>query len=220
MNYLWRDIDYHVILRQGWGGGIGHCEINIVAKRINPPDQQQIIIKHAYEKMLFKTFSFGPQIRTFTNRNDFLQNKTYSGSFWCHSGSFRSIPVSFRFIPVHSGVIPVSFRFIPVHSGVIPVHSGPFRCHSGPFRCHSGSFRSIPPHSGSFRSVSVFSNAPKLNMIWKIMQIEEVVICQSRRLEADNTLRDLHIFFIRNNRRMECPLMTSGSSTYDDKIIL
>ena len=123
----------------------------------------------------------------------------HSGPFRCHSGSFRSIPVSFRFIPVHSGVIPV---------------------HSGPFRCHSGSFQSIPPHSGSFRSVSVFSNAPKLNMIWKIMQIEEVVICQSRRLEADNTLRDLHIFFIRNNRRMECSLMTSGSSTYDEKIIL
>ena len=134
MNYLWRDINYHVILRQEWGGGIGDCEINIVAKRINLPDQQQIIIKHAYEKMLFKTFSFGTQIRTFTNLNDFLQNKTYSGSFRCHSGSLR-------FIPVHSGSfrsIPVSFRFIPVHSGVIPVHSGPFRLipvHSAPFRC-------------------------------------------------------------------------------------
>ena len=58
MNYLWRGINYHVILRQGWGGGIGDCEINIVAKRINPPDQQQTIIKHAYEKMLLKTFSF------------------------------------------------------------------------------------------------------------------------------------------------------------------
>ena len=54
----------------GWGGGIGDCEINIVAKRINPPYQQQIIIKHAYEKMLLKTFSFGTQIRTFTNSND------------------------------------------------------------------------------------------------------------------------------------------------------
>ena len=86
MNYLWRDINYHVILRQGWGGGIGDCEINIVAKRINPPDQQQIIIKHAYEKMLLKTFSFGTQIRTFTNSNDFLQKKL--------------IPVSFQFIPV------------------------------------------------------------------------------------------------------------------------
>ena len=141
MNYLWRDINYHVILRQGWGGGIGDCEINIVAKRINPPDKQQIIIKHEYEKMLFKTFSFGTQIRTFTNRNDFLQNKTYSGV----------IPVSFRFIPVHSGVIPVHsgpFRSIPVHSGVIPVHSGPFRCHSGVIPVHSASFRFIPLRFG------------------------------------------------------------------------
>ena len=120
MNYLWRDINYHVILRQGWGGGIGDCEINIVAKRINPPDQQQIIIKHAYEKMLLKTFSFGTQIRTFTNSNDFLQKKlipVHSGVIPVHSGSFRSIPVSFRFIPVHSG---------PFH--LIPVHSAPFRC--------------------------------------------------------------------------------------------
>ena len=70
----------------GWGGGIDDCEINIVAKRINPPDHQQIIIKHAYEKMLLKTFSFGTQIKTFTNSNDFLQKKL--------------IPVSFRFIPV------------------------------------------------------------------------------------------------------------------------
>ena len=128
MNYLWRDINYHVILRQGWGGGIGDCEINIVAKRINPPDQQQIIIKHAYEKMLFKTFSFGTQIRTFTNRNDFF--------------FFFFL---FRFIPV-------SFRFIPVHSGVIPVHSGPFRCHSGSFRSippHSSSFRSVSVFSNA-----------------------------------------------------------------------
>ena len=108
--------------------------------------------------MLLKTFSFGTQIRTFTNSNDFLQKKlipvhsgvipvhsgvipVHSGPFRCHSGPFRSIPVSFRFIPVHSGVIPVhsgpfwsiplSFRFIPVHSGpfhLIPVHSAPFRC--------------------------------------------------------------------------------------------
>ena len=110
MNNLWRDINYHVILRQGWGGGIGDCEINIVAKRINPPDQQQIIIKHAYEKMLLKTFSFGTQIRPFTTSNDFLQKNL-----------FRFISVSFRFIPVHSGVIPVhstSFRFIPLRFGV------------------------------------------------------------------------------------------------------
>ena len=93
MNYLWRDINYHVILRQGWGGGIGDCEKNIVAKRINPPDQQQIIIKRAYEKMLLKTFSFGTQIRTFTNSNDFLQQDL-----------FRFIPVSFRFIPLRFGV--------------------------------------------------------------------------------------------------------------------
>ena len=84
--------------------------------------------------MLLKTFSFGTQIRTFTNSNDFLQKKL--------------IPVSLRFIPVHSGVIPVdsgpfrsipmSFWFIPVHSVVIPVHSGPFHLipvHSAPFRC-------------------------------------------------------------------------------------
>ena len=83
------------------GGGIGNCEINIVAKRINPPDQQQIIIKHAYEKMLLKTFSFGTQIRTFTNSNDFLQ-KTYSGSFRCHSGSFRCHSTSFRSVSVFS----------------------------------------------------------------------------------------------------------------------
>ena len=60
--------------------------------------------------MFLKTFSFGTQIRTFTSSNDFLQNKTYSGSFRCHSSSFR-----LGFIPVHSGVIPVhstSFRFI------------------------------------------------------------------------------------------------------------
>ena len=142
MNYLCRDINYHVILRQGWGGGIGDCERKIVAKRINPPDQQQIIIKHAYEKMLLKTFSFGTQISAFTNSNDFLQKKL---------------------IPVHSGVIPVSFRLIPVHSGVVPVHSGTFRSipesfrfipfHSGPFRCHSGSSRSIPVQSTSFRFI-------------------------------------------------------------------
>ena len=105
--------------------------------------------------MLLKTFSFGTQIRTFTNSNDFLQKKlipvsfrsipvhsspfrchsgviaVHSGPFRCHSGPFRSIPVSFRFIPVHSG----PFR---CHSGVIPVHSGPFRLipvHSAPFRC-------------------------------------------------------------------------------------
>ena len=122
MNYLWRDINYHVILRQGWGGGIGDCEINIVAKRINPPNQQQIIIKHAYEKMLLKTFSFGTQIRTFTNSNDFLQNKTYSGSSRCHSGSFRC------------------------HSGSFRCHSGSFRCHSSSFRSippHSSLFRSV-----------------------------------------------------------------------------
>ena len=53
MNYLWRDINYHVILRQGWGGGIGDYEINIVAKQINPPDQQQIIIKHMHMKKCF-----------------------------------------------------------------------------------------------------------------------------------------------------------------------
>ena len=148
MNYLWRDINYHVILRQGWGGGIGDCEINIVAKRINPPDQQQIIIKHAYEKMLFKTFSFGTQIRTFTNRNDFLQNKTYSGSFRCHSG------------------------VIPVHSGVIPVHSGPFRCHSGSFRfipVHSGPFRLIPVHSAPFRCLVT----PQLRELLKILHDEK-----------------------------------------------
>ena len=115
MNYLWRDINYHIILRQGWGGGIGDCEINIVAKRINPPDQQQIIIKHAYEKMLLKTFSFGTQIRTFTNSNDFLQKKL---------------------IPVHSSVIPVNSVPFRCHSGpfhLIPVHSAPFRCLVTPF---------------------------------------------------------------------------------------
>ena len=132
MNYLWQDINYHVILRQGWGGGIGDCEINIVAKRINPSDQQQIIIKHAYEKMLLKTFSFGTQIRTFTNSNDFLQIKL---------------------IPVHSDVIPMSFRchsgsfqFIPIHSGVIPVHYGPFHLipvHSAPFRCLVTSYNKV-----------------------------------------------------------------------------
>ena len=59
--------------------------------------------------MPLKTFSFGTQIRTFTNRNDFLQKKL---------------------IPVHSGVIPVHSSVIPVHSGpfhLIPVHSAPFR---------------------------------------------------------------------------------------------
>ena len=157
----------------------------MVAKRINPPDQQQIIIKHAYEKMLLKTFSFGTQNRTLTNSNDNLFRfipvsfRCHSGITPVHSGPFRCHSGSFRYIAVHSGPfrchsgsfrsIPVSFRSIPVHSGVIPVHSGPFRSilvsflfipvHSGPFRCHSGSFRSIPPHSGSFRSVSVFSNA-------------------------------------------------------------
>ena len=125
MNYLWRDINYHVILRQGWGGGISDCEINIVPKGINPPDQQQIIIKHACEKMLLKTFSFGTQIRTFTNSNDFLQIKlipVHSGVIPVHSGVipvlFRFILVVFRFIPVHSG----SFRSIPVAFGSIPVH--------------------------------------------------------------------------------------------------
>ena len=98
----------------GVGWGIGDCEINIVA---NPPDQQQIIIKHAYEKMLLKTFSFGTQIRTFTNSNDFLQIKLIPVHSGVISVSFRSIPVSFWLIPVHSGVIPVSFRSIPPHSG-------------------------------------------------------------------------------------------------------
>ena len=167
---------YHVILRQGWGGGIGDCEINIVAKQINPPDQQQIIIKHAYEQMLLKTFSFGTQIRTFTNSNDVLQKKTYSGSFRCYSGPFPCHSGSFRSISVHSGVIPVHsgpVRSIPVSFRFIPVHSGPFRCHSGPFwsipvpfrfiPVHSGPFRSIPVHSGPFHLIpvlSVFSNAP------------------------------------------------------------
>ena len=45
-------------------------------------------------------------------------------------------------------------------------------------------------------------------MMWKIMQIEEAVIRQSRRLEADNTLRDLHISCLRNNRQIECTVMT------------
>ena len=120
----------------------------MVAKQINPPDQQQIIIKHGYEKMLLKTFSFGTHIRTFTNSNDFLQKKNLFRfiplsfqfipvSFRCHSGPFQPIPVHsgpFRSIPVHSGPfrsIPVSFLFIPVHSGpfhLIPVHSTLFRC--------------------------------------------------------------------------------------------
>ena len=152
MNYLWRDINYHVILRQGCVcvGGIGDCEIIIVAKRIKPPDQQQIIIKLAYEKMLLKTFSFGTQITTFYKKNLF---RCHSSSFRCNSGSFRSIPVSFRFIPVHSG---------------------PFRCHSGSFRSipvHSGPFRSIPPHSDSFRSVSVFSNA--------LLHVWSLIVCSS-----------------------------------------
>ena len=124
-------------------------KLQSVAKRINPPDQQQIIIKHAYEKMLLKTFSFGTQIRTFTNSNDFLQKnlfRCHSSSFRCKSGSFRSIPVSFR---CHSGPFRCHsgpFRSIPVHSGVIPVHSGPFW--SIPV-----SFRSIPVHSTSFRFI-------------------------------------------------------------------
>ena len=45
-------------------------------------------------------------------------------------------------------------------------------------------------------------------MISRIMQIEEGVIRQSRRLETDNCLRDLQIFFVRNNRRMECSMTT------------
>ena len=120
-NYLWRDINYHAILRQGWRGGIGSCEINIVAKRINPPDQQQIIIKHAYEKMLLKTFTFGTKIRTFTNSNDLFRFILVSFwfipvSFRCHSGPFRSIPVhSGRSIPPHSG----SFRSVSVFSNAL-----------------------------------------------------------------------------------------------------
>lgn len=45
--------------------------------------------------MLLKTFSFGTQIRTFINSNDFLQIKL---------------------IPVHSGPLRC-------HSGVIPIHN-------------------------------------------------------------------------------------------------
>ena len=140
MNYLWRDINYHVILRQGWGGVIGDCEMNIVAKRIHPPDQATNNYKTCIWKNALKTFSFGTQIRTFTNSNDFLQIKL---------------------IPVHSGVIPVSFR---CHSGSFRCHSGSFRCHSGSFRsipvsfrCHSGSFRFIPVHSGPFHLIPVHS---------------------------------------------------------------
>ena len=48
-------------------------------------------------------------------------------------------------------------------------------------------------------------------MIWRIMQIEEAVIRQSQRLEADNTLRDLNIFFVRNNRWIECSMMTRAT---------
>ena len=62
-------------------------------------------------------------------------------------------------------------------------------------------------------------------MIWRIMQTEDGVIRQSRRLEADNTLRDLNIFFVCNNRRIECSMMTRAQytqlkSTYGDKMFL
>ena len=50
------------------------------------------------------------------------------------------------------------------------------------------------------------------------MQIEEGVICQSRRLKADNTIQDLHIFFVRDNHRIECSMMTRA--IHSDKLIL
>ena len=45
-------------------------------------------------------------------------------------------------------------------------------------------------------------------MIGRIMQIEEGAIPQSLRLEADNNLQNLHIFFVGNDCRIECSMIT------------
>jgi len=145
MNYLWRDINYHVILQQGWGGSIGDCEINIVAKRINPPDQQQIVIKHAYEKMLLVH-----KLEHSLTATTFYKIKLIPVPSGVIPVDSVVIPVHSGVILVHSGAIPVhsgSFRFILVHSGVIPVHSGVIPVHS----VHSGPFHLIPVHSALFR---------------------------------------------------------------------